>query len=794
MIKKLLPAIVLVLSLLVFFHPILKGQIPFPGDLLVGDYTPWNSYSFLGYAPGGVPNKAQGIDVVRQLYPWKKLVMEQMAKGEWPLWNPFNFSGNPLLANFQTAAFYPLNIVLFLPFNLGWTIFIVLQPLLGFVFMYLFLRQKKLSPVSCIFGSIAFSYSLYMTVWLEWGNIGHTFIWLPLILFTIDKLRENFSFRWLLLYSLAIVFAILAGYIQLIIYIFFLTFFYYFYQHFDSRNWQTFIKKTLVLVFFTLLAVAVCSLQLIPSLEIFVNSARNIYSSETLSKLLMPWFNIATIFAPDFFGNPAYRNYWLEGTYIERVSYVGILPLIFSFYAILGPGKGKRFFIISGLVSLLLAINFLPAQLFYALKIPIIGTAVPTRILAILSFSLAVLGAYGIEEFILQKKYQVKKFLILPAVFLIIWILIFTLSKSTNWLPTMVLTSQKNLFISSLILIVCSILILTAMKFQKWKKLVIWIFITATIFDLYFYFWRITPFSPPDFIYPESKIVTLVRNKSSFWRNWGYGTGYIESNLATEQKIFSPDGYDPLYIKRYGELVSSSDNGLIKNSLPRSDVVVAPGYGEESLRENSYRKRILDLLGVRYILHKNEKDKKHDTATFPPDRYKLLLQEGVWQIYENLHVVSRFFLTSNYLIEKNHEKIIKILHDQKFDPQKTIILEKNPKMTSLQSPNDSIKLLSYLPNEVRFRINIKEPNLLFLSDNYYPGWDASVDGNPKEIYRADYTFRAVIVPAGDHLVVFSYKPTSFFMGLKITIIIIFIYVFTVTYVIYKKIYDQELFK
>src|SRR5436305_68741 len=73
--------IVIFLITSLFFYPIFKGNVPFPGDLLVGNSGPYNTQSYDGYAPGGVPHKAQGSDVLRQLYPWKYFVIESFKHG-----------------------------------------------------------------------------------------------------------------------------------------------------------------------------------------------------------------------------------------------------------------------------------------------------------------------------------------------------------------------------------------------------------------------------------------------------------------------------------------------------------------------------------------------------------------------------------------------------------------------------------------------------------------------------------------------------------------------------------------
>jgi uncharacterized membrane protein YfhO len=56
------------------------------------------------------------------------------------------------------------------------------------------------------------------------------------------------------------------------------------------------------------------------------------------------------------------------------------------------------------------------------------------------------------------------------------------------------------------------------------------------------------------------------------------------------------------------------------------------------------------------------------------------------------------------------------------------------------------------------------PSFLVTSDVYYPGWSAAIDGQEARLYRADYAFRGVAVPAGHHLVKFTYRPRRFLLG------------------------------
>lgn len=748
-----------------FFRPVfLKGYLPFPGDLLVGNYEPYKSNSYFGWGPGAVPHKAQGPDVIRELYPWKFLAIEEIKKGNLPFWNPYNFSGNPQSANFQTATFYPLNFLFFIfSFNLAWIIFIFLQPVLAGFFTYLFAKEIGLKQIAAIFSGIIFAFSSYFTVWIEYGNVGHALLWLPLSLFLIDELIKNFSLKKIVLLIIILTFSFLAGYIQGAIYLFGVTFVYFLYRFFQKGEK----KISYLLAFFIALIIPfiLSAFQLLPSWELFQLSARGAYPKEELFRLLNPLYYTITTFIPDFFGHPATRNFWFWGTYIERVSYFGVIPLLLVFFSFFG--KRERpfwFFATLAGITYLLSLNIFPTRFIFGLNPPIISTTVPTRVLSVFCFAGAILAGMGLNAWLEVKvKAILKTVLIFLGIYFLIWLFIFLAPKfftPSEWVTHLDIT-KRNLLLPTFLAVVGSGFLFLGRRFEKRKKIIALVLLLFTVLDLFYFFQKITPFSPKEFVYPQTPVMTLLKEKAGINRFWGYGIASIETNFATQERVFSTDGSDALHVKRYGELISASKDGKIATPVPRRDANIFPGYGADDLKNNFFRQRTLNLLGVKYILHKNDsltEEWQPDYITFPSEIYELFWQIGAWQVYENKEALPRIFLTSDYLVEKNEEKIIQKIFNKNFD-LKTLILEEKPSTKIETSGKGKLEFKNYGPNNIKILVNTAAPQLLFISDNYYPGWKAFVDEKETKIYRAHYSFRAIIVPGGNHEITFIYKPT-----------------------------------
>lgn len=142
---------------------------------------------------------------------------------------------------------------------------------------------------------------------------------------------------------------------------------------------------------------------------------------------------------------------------------------------------------------------------------------------------------------------------------------------------------------------------------------------------------------------------------------------------------------------------------------------------------------------------------------------KQIYSDNSYEIFEYVKAYPRAFLASSFTTIQSDTAIIQTLFDSTFDRRESLILEKEPAIKP-RIGSGSADIVSYKPNNVTVKTSSVVPKLLFLSDVFDPGWHATVDGKPSEIYRADYDFRAVAIPAGGHIVQFVYFPDSLRVG------------------------------
>ncbi len=692
---------------------ILDNKIILPTNYLAHFYSAWSTQKFPDWEQG-IPNKPLGTDLLRFFYPGYTFTLSQLKNFELPLWNPYIFSGNPHLANFQSAVFYPLT-------WLGsWPVLIIIPPFLAFLFCYLYLKALNLSTTSCLFGAFAFGFSGFMITWSQEAvAVAHSAIWLPLIFYGLEK-------KSLVVTVLAMTMSILAGYLQITFYIFALAFFYSFYR-----------KNLWLFSLSWLYSLGLSAIQLIPSFEAFRESVRPVVKIEGVftNFLLSPLQLIKTV-APDITGHPGSYNYFGTGSYNETILYIGLIPLIF---AIFGYLKSK-FFAIAAVSAFILTSN-LPLVKNLLMGLPLISTFQPSRILVLTTFCLSVLAAYGLNNYSKRIKF-------IPPILILVLIVSIIYLKLYLILPRDFLVAFKNTVLPFGFLVTFFVL-----TFIKSKRLFLVLIFILTIFGQYYFFTKYLNLGEKEFLYPNHFVFSYLQKTQKNFERFVAMDEPIFGNYATQMQVYSPEGFDPIFSKRYGQLAAAAKNAP---GLQRIEVTLS-----EPIATNSARvKKLFNLLGVKNVL-----------------RY----QNNQWQTTLNEDAFPRTFLVDNYIVEPDPQKILDKIYDPNFDLSITVILEE-PYLGSYpvlqdDTPQNKAEIVSYEPQKVVITTRSDSSKLLFLSDNYYPGWKAYVDDTETKIYRANFSFRAVSVPAGTHSIKFIYDPLSLKIGAIITLVAICFLIF-----------------
>jgi hypothetical protein len=146
-------------------------------------------------------------------------------------------------------------------------------------------------------------------------------------------------------------------------------------------------------------------------------------------------------------------------------------------------------------------------------------------------------------------------------------------------------------------------------------------------------------------------------------------------------------------------------------------------------------------------------------------------------IYRYRAFRERAMVVFDYRVDHSPASILDSVRSGTFDPERVLLLAEEPEkgkaLSGIQTlatrTNSSVRIVSDQPDKVSIEAFLPRPGFLLLLDTYFPGWSASVNGQPTRISRADYNFRAVSLPAGRSTVCFSYRPGSWRSGLALSV-------------------------
>ncbi len=726
-----------------FWQTLFYGRLPVPSDALVGLYHPWRDLYAESY-PRGIPFKNFLItDPVRQQIPWRKIAIDQWKDANLPWWNPYTFSGTPLAANIQAGAFYPLNILFFLfSFPVAWTILIMLQPLLSGAFLFFYLRSHRLSPIASVFGALAWAFGGFSVAWLTWGTMVHVMAWLPLVLLAIDRVIEGKKRqKWTLVLSGAIAMSLFAGHSQIFLYVVLVTVGYGIWRlRNQAQKLRSVSRKWLVIAL--LGAVLMTAIQWVPLLSFLPETSR-LADGQTWQKAgwFIPWKHLVQFVAPDFFGNPTTLNYWGEWNYGEFIGYIGVIPLLFAVAAMRIKARMPRFWLWVLGISLLFALPTPVAKLPYILKIPVLSSLQPTRLLSIASFSVAIFASFGLDAWLKGKKRVWWPVIFLALFFSGLWcIVLFGSHIGISVLPENLEVAKRNLILPTALFVGGTTVYLLG-SLKKFRYICVVVLLVLSVFDLLRFGWKFTPFTDVKYFFPTTNVIEFLQHQPKPFRVMSLDDRLFPPNASAYYGLESIEGYDPIYSRSYEEFIASSERG-------RPDTT--PPYGfNRIITPQNIDSPLIPLLNVRYVLSLVDIERPYLRKVF---------EEGETRVYEDVRAVGRAYFVEKVIYEHDSQKILEHLFDKDLTPMELAFVQKPLSLLSVPLMlSEHVVIDEYNSNTIRLGVQAENTRFLLISNIYDSNWNAYIDGKATDIIRANYIFQGLVVQEGKHEIVLRYR-------------------------------------
>ncbi len=308
---------------------------------------------------------------------------------------------------------------------------------------------------------------------------------------------------------------------------------------------------------------------------------------------------------------------------------------------------------------------------------------------------------------------------------------------------------------------------------QEWKKAMIGASIVAFAYGGIDYMAphglpdQADPFNPPPY-------VEFLQEQEGPFRVAGAG-GVLLPNFASAVGLYDVRYVSSLSIATYQHFVNHFlrrkplhfYHTLWFTGLSRDSNALVPldvnKFTQEAEKDIQAQLRFYSVLGVKYFIMPSSSNlKRKDIGA---SDFRLVYDQEV-KIYENLKVLPRTFVVHDIERANNYEEAQTLASHQKFDFRKQAVVEERiPNAESITHHSDShSEIVHYGARQVELQVQTSRPGLAILTDVYYPGWRAEVNGQPANIYRVNGLLRGVWLPEGEHQVVFSYWPASFQIG------------------------------
>lgn len=706
---------------------------------------------------------APDTDLAQQFLTWRAFAAASLHSGHLPLWNPYTYSGQPFLAGFQSAVFYPPNLLfVVLPLCRAVNLSLLLHLLLLGVGMHRLARQRGLHPLAAFTAGCVLPLSGAVFPHLYAGHLSNlcTMAWTPWILAGSEDWQRRRKLSGLLLASAAVAAQILAGQVQ------------YVYYTAIAAGLQALVATAATpasrrralpgLVAIYLGGALLAAAQLFPGLAAAEENLRQAKLDYAFVSIFgFPLENLLTAVVPGFFGDLHRHIYWGRDYLWEMTIFMGITSLAFVVIG-LGDRPHRRAVRLDlGLAAFLLLLAFGSQTPLLRLFYEVVPGFDRFRGLSKFTFPaliyLGLAAAAGVDALVagrLPPRRLALALLLAGAAGLVAGGLFWrhpgfvahffrsVLSSNESYLPAAAFTNlgfaraaglqtSRALFQAGAVCLLLAGCLGAAHRRPVWR-------------------WGLFPLL-------ALELMAFARSHSSSFRDREVMPQELRAFVAAHPGDYrvlnqiganngfllgTPDvwGNDPGLLKRYAEFIAFTQGA-------------DPDHASQLIPFHSFPK-ILSLLRLRFDFH--ARGRALD-----------------WVEYYG--ALPRIQLVSDYRVLPDRDRLFAAMKDPTFDPRRTVLLESEPEPRPDRGPAPGeVRLLEAEPDALSVEAALSRPAILLITDPYSRDWQVRplFESDPRtyQLLPADYVVRAVPLAAGHHFLRIEYHPAGFRAGVLVSLV------------------------
>ena len=683
------------------------------------------------------------------------------------LWTNHFYAGYPVFATPEKQYSYPLRFIFsWLPQAMGFNLFVISAYVMASVFTFGYVYRLTGAVFPAFAAGLIYGLCGFMVENSVHPYMIHVAAWMPLLLWALYELKDGYHHGWFITGCGAVGMSVVAGHPQITVYILMLAGSYMLcFCRNAQQGWLKYARLCLCLV---VLGFGLAAVQLLPMFELLGLSVRNEITYDWFSTYSLPASQLAQSFFPfiyggefgSFYGGPYFGDWYAKGI----TGNVGVFALLLSSFALIrGHYDDNKaimlFWLGCAIVSFIIGLGDSTPLMPLLYEVPIFNLfRAHGRILMVTSFAIAILAGLGIHA--LQSRVTNFSVRLLPSVF---WSLLMALTLYTIVNSPLYQQNSWRLtdWVMTVPVVIMAIAVVITLLWRrpiesKWGMLLVVVYLAADLSSSsWFLQWQYKT-ATSQILQPNELQLKYKALLQPQHQRFAPMEGVISQILSPDQarlhQFETTTAYAPLQISRYNQLSGVDSNGTLAATglLPNS--------------------RSLDLLAVKYL----SADKPLENLD---KRFELMNEDDGIYIYQNLRALPRAWFV-NEVYHATPAQIstainTSILPDGRVFEPRDIALVEQPvakKLDAHSSDDEHLAIIKLDSQSIEMETRTDSRRFMVLSDIFYPGWKAYIDGNEVEIWQTNLSLRGLYIPKGKHKVSFQYQPTSFIVGGMISLL------------------------